>query len=288
MMNLRKILAIGSLAAFSQLATAATPSPTAALFDLGSLDTMVALGLGDNVVAVPKQTLPDYLTQFNDARYTDVGGLKNPDLKTLTTLRPDLIVITGRQAGSKAELETISKVKQVNASGEDYWTSFSANVTSLAAEFKAQAAAERALAELNTNIASTKAAIKGAPTALFVTHNNGAFSLRNEPIATQLLGLASSTLPDHVKSQQRGTRSFTSLKASDIAQMKPTTLFIIDRSAAIGNTKEALDVEKLKADLAAQGGQSIKVAYLSPRLWYLSGNGLQSLNLQIKEIANAL
>ena len=83
MMNLRKILAVGTLVAFSQLSTAATSSPTAAIFDLGSLDTMAALGLEAHVVGVPKQTLPDYLTQFKDARYSDVGGLKTPDIETL-------------------------------------------------------------------------------------------------------------------------------------------------------------------------------------------------------------
>ena len=288
MMNLRKILAVGTLLAFSQLNTAATSSPTAAIFDLGSLDTMAALGLEAHVVGVPKQTLPDYLTQFKDARYTDVGGLKTPDMETLKALSPDIVVITGRQAASKAELATVSTVKQVDASSDDYWQSLRNNVTSLTALFDAKASADTALAALNTSIETSKMAIEGAPTVLFVTHNNGSFGLRDEPIATQLLGLTTSPLPAQVKPQQRGTRTFTSLTVSDMAEMTPTTLFIIDRSAAIGNTKEALDIEKFKADLAAQGGQSIKVAYLSPKLWYLSGNGLQSLNMQIKEITDAL
>ena len=287
MMNLRKLLAIGTLAAFSQLSIA-TQLPKAAIFDLGSLDTITALGLESQVVGVPKQVLPDYLKQFNDTRYTDVGGLKTPDLTALKTLDPDLIVITGRQAVQKDALEAISKVKQVDASGGNYWESFSANVNSLAAFFNAQEAAQTALVALNTNIESTKADIKGNPTILVVTHNNGSFGLRDEPIATQLLGLEQSKVPAHVTPQKRGARTFTSLSISDIAEMNPTTLFIVDRSAAIGNTKESLDIEKLQTELAAQGGQSIQVAYLSPKLWYLSGNGLQSLRIQVKEIADAL
>jgi iron complex transport system substrate-binding protein len=288
MMNLRKILAIGTLITFSQLSTAETQLPKAAIFDLGSLDTITALGLESQVVGVPKQVLPDYLKQFNDARYTDVGGLKTPDLEAIKTLNPDLIVITGRQAGQKAALEDIATVKQVNASGENYWESFSKNTTSVAALFNAESAADTALAELNADIESTKAGIKDHPRILFITHNNGSFGLRDEPIATQLLGLEPSKVPSHVTPQKRGTRTFTSLSVSDIAQMKPTTLFIVDRSAAIGNTEEALDIKKLKADLVDKGGQSIQVAYLSPKLWYLSGNGLQSLRLQVKEIADAL
>jgi iron complex transport system substrate-binding protein len=288
MMNLRKILAIGTLVAFSQLSTAETQLPKAAIFDLGSLDTIAALGLEDNIVGVPKQGLPDYLKQFNKDSYADIGGLKNPDLTVLKKLNPDLIVITGRQAGQKDALEKIGKVKQVDASGDNYWESFSANVSSIAALFNAENAAKTALKELNTNIKSTKADIKGNPTILVVTHNNGSFGLRNEPIVTQLLGLEASKVPSHVTPQKRGTRTFTSLSVNNIAEMKPTTLFIIDRSAAIGNTKESLNIEKLQSELAAQGGQSIQVAYLSPKLWYLSGNGLQSLRMQVKEIADAL
>ncbi|MGO2234444.1 MAG: ABC transporter substrate-binding protein [Marinomonas sp.] len=288
MMNLRKILAIGTLVAFSQLSTAETQLPKAAIFDLGSLDTIAALGLESHVVGVPKQVLPDYLKQFNDDRYTDVGGLKTPDLEAIKTLTPDLIVITGRQAGQKSALEAIGTVKLVEAFGDNYWESFNANVTSIATLFNAKNAADTALAKLSTDIESTKTAINGNPTILVVTHNNGSFGLRDEPIATQLLGLEASKVPSHVTPQKRGTRTFTSLSVSDIAQMKPTTLFIVDRSAAIGNTKESLNLEKLKSELAAQGGQSIQIAYLSPKLWYLSGNGLQSLRMQVKEIADAL
>jgi iron complex transport system substrate-binding protein len=288
MMNLRKILAIGTLVAFSQLSTAETQLPKAAIFDLGSLDTIAALGLKSYVVGVPKQGLPDYLKQFNKDSYADIGGLKNPDLTVLKTLNPDLIVITGRQAGQKDALERIGKVKQVDASGDNYWESFSANVSSIAALFNAKDTANKALAELSTDIESTKTGIKGNPTILVVTHNNGSFGLRDEPIATQLLGLEASKVPSNVTPQKRGTRTFTSLSVNNIAEMKPTILFIVDRSAAIGNTKESLDIEKLKSELADQGGQSIQVAYLSPKLWYLSGNGLQSLRMQVKEIADAL
>tara|TARA_R110001606_G_scaffold92381_4_gene205556 strand:+ start:1819 stop:2685 length:867 start_codon:yes stop_codon:yes gene_type:complete len=288
MMNLRKILAIGTLVAFSQLSTAETQLPKTAIFDLGSLDTIASLGLESYVVGVPKQVLPDYLKQFNDARYTDVGGLKTPDLEAIKTLNPDLIVITGRQAGQKSALEAIGKVQQVEAFGDNYWESFSANVTSIATLFNAKNAADTALAELNTDIESTKADIKDNPTILVVTHNNGSFGLRDEPIATQLLGLDASKVPSHVTPQKRGTRTFTSLSVNNIAEMKPTTLFIVDRSAAIGDTKNALDIAELKVELAAQGAGTIKVTYLSPKLWYLSGNGLQSLRMQVKEIADAL
>lgn len=288
MMQFQKIIAIGVLSVFSQLSTAQTPLPTVALFDYGSLDTLSELGLEDSIVGVAKQGLPNYLQQFNDARYKDVGGLKNPDLTAIQALEPSIIVISGRQANSKADLEALGRVKIVIIDNSDYWKGFSDNVTSLASSFNAKGASEAALLNLKHDIDTTKETIKGSPTVMVVTHNNGSFGLRNDPIVTQLLALPTPDLPSHVKSKKHGSRTFTPLTVSDIAEMKPTALFIVDRSAAIGQTEQALNIEKLKTDLASQGATSIKLNYLSPKLWYLSGNGLQSVRMQVKEIATAL
>jgi iron complex transport system substrate-binding protein len=288
MTKLKQILAIGTLVAFSQLSTAETRLPTAAVFDLGSLDTMAELGLESQVTGVPKQMIPEYLQQFNSASYSDIGGLKSPDLTALSTVNPDLIIITGRQAGKKDELAKISAVKQVNMSGENYWHDFSDNVNSIATLFHVQDKSKKNLADLKNYIDSTKKALNKDATVLVVTHNDGSLGLREDAISSQLLGLKTANIPAHVKSHTRGTRTFTPLTISDIAETNPTTLFIVDRSEAIGNTNEALDINKLKADLAAQGAGSIKVTYLSPKLWYLSGNGLQSVRMQVKEIAEGL
>ncbi len=46
-----------------------------ATFDLGSLDTLDALGLSDQVVGVPKSSLPEYLEQYSADDVNDIGGL---------------------------------------------------------------------------------------------------------------------------------------------------------------------------------------------------------------------
>ncbi|MDO6783005.1 ABC transporter substrate-binding protein [Neptunomonas phycophila] len=287
MINMRKVMAAGALVALSYVAVADN-LPTAAVFDNGSLDTLAALGLQEVVVGVPKQGLPAYLALYNNARYTDVGGLKNPDIEAIKALTPSYILITGRQGDKKADLEAIGTVKQVGVTGDNYWGGLSEHITSVAALFHAEKASEAALADLKAAIDSAKEGIEGEPMALAVTHNNGFFSLRTEPVIEQLLNVKSPAIPVGVESQTRGARTFTPLSVDDIVAMKPDALFIIDRSAAIGNAEASLDVEALKADLAAQGGESINVVYLTPKLWYLSGNGLQSVRMQIEEVTKAL
>ena len=293
MINMRKIMAAGALLAATQLTVADQLPTTVAVFDHGSLDTLTALGLQASVVGVPKQGLPDYLEQYNNVQYTDLGGLKDPDLEALTRIKPSYILITGRQAAKKADLEAISEVKQIDVSGENYWDAFRNNVKSVAAlfdseTFDAQKESEAALEQLQKYILAQKSGIKDNPSVLVVTHNKGSFGLRNEPVITQLLGLSVPALPADVKSQTRGTRTFTPLTLENMVEMGPDALYIIDRSAAIGNTGEALNINQFTGQLSEKGGASINVVYLTPKLWYLSGNGLQSVRLQVKEVTDAL
>ena len=287
MINLRKVLAIATLAA-SQLVIADTRLPNTAIFDLGTLDTMSALGLDQYVVGVPKQGLPDYLQQFNKPSYTDIGGLKTPDIAALTTANPDLIIITGRQAGKQNELAKVAAVKQMDLSGDHYWHGLSENVTSIAAIFHSQDASTKALSDLHAYIETTKKHVDQNASILFVTHNSGSFSVREDAISSQLLGINPAKIPSNIKSHKRGNRSFTPLEIKDIANIHPSTLFIVDRSAAIGDKENAVNLNALKEALTAEGAGEINIAYLSPKLWYLSGNGLQSVRMQVKEIADAL
>ena len=63
-------------------------------------------------------------------------------------------------------------------------------------------------------------------------------------------------------------------------------ILIVDRSAAIGN--DGVDVEALRQALADGAAAGADIEVLTPKLWYLSGGGLQSLGRQIDEVANAL
>lgn len=56
---------------------AASADQRIATFDLGSLDTLDALGVSEQVVGVPKASLPSYLEPYSTDRYTDIGGLQS-------------------------------------------------------------------------------------------------------------------------------------------------------------------------------------------------------------------
>ncbi|WP_447927865.1 ABC transporter substrate-binding protein [Vreelandella sp. EE27] len=257
-----------------------------AVFDLGSLDTLDALGASDQVVGLPKQVLPDYLAHFDADEYTDLGGLKSPDLEVLKQSEPTLIVYTGRQNESKAEFEELAPLFDAGISGDDYLAAFDDNVRTLAEHAGVEEQAETSLETLHSEIENQREALEDAPRTLVIMHNDGSYSLNENPVVHEVLGVATQDIPESAERRTFGERTFVTLTPETIAEIDPERLLVVDRSAAIG--QEPLDADELRQQLADAGADNAEVALLSPELWYLSGGGLQSLTLQIEEVVSAL
>ena len=267
------------------VAAAATADQRIATFDLGSLDTLDALGASEQVVGLPKQSLPDYLSAYSGDAYNDLGGLKNPDLEAIAQSEPSLIFYTGRQSDWETELAEIAPLLNTSLQGDDYLASFDENVRQIASKIDADARAEEALKALHADIEAQREALSNAPRTLVVTHNGGNLMLNQHPVVHDVLGVAALEMPDSVTSETRGTRTFTPLTPDAIAEIAPDVVLVIDRSAAIGD--EPADAEALAQALDAAGADT-KIVLLTPALWYLSGGGLQSLAMQIDEVVEAL
>lgn len=269
------------------LATAnASADQRIATFDLGSLDTLDALGLSEQVVGVPKSSLPDYLEQYAEDSYTDIGGLRSPDMDAIRASEPSLIVYTGRQGDWEDELGEIAPLLNTSLQGDDYLDAFDTNVRDLASRLEAESDAEKALETLHADIETQREALSNAPRTLVVTHNGGNLMLNRHPVVHDVLGVAALEMPDSVTSETRGTRTFTPLSPEAIGEINPDVVLVVDRSAAIGD--EPADADALTQKLSDAGAENAQIVMLTPALWYLSGGGLQSLALQIEEVATAL
>ena len=273
------------LLASASASAAASAEQRIATFDLGSLDTLDALGVSEHVVGVPKASLPSYLEQYDADTYTDIGGLRSPDMAALADANPTLIVHTGRQAEWAEALGEIAPLFDASVPGEAYLAAVERNVRELASQLDVESEAEEALTTLNSEIEHQREALQDAPTTLVVTHNGGNLMLNQHPVVHQVLGITALEMPESVTPEVRGERTFTPLSADAIAEINPEIVLVIDRSAAIGD--EPADADQLRATLADAGAES-QLVLLTPALWYLSGGGLQSLRLQIEEVAAAL
>ncbi|PRY64158.1 iron complex transport system substrate-binding protein [Vreelandella songnenensis] len=257
-----------------------------ATFDLGSLDTLDALGLSDQVVGVPKSSLPEYLEQYGADDITDIGGLRSPDIEALANSKPHLILFTGRQGEWQREMEVIAPALNTGVQGDDYLATFDDNVRQLASRLHAEARAEEALETLHGEIEAQRDALSDAPRTLVVTHNDGNLTLNQHPVVHDVLGVKALDMPDSVTSETRGSRTFTPLSFEAIGEIDPAVVLVVDRSAAIGN--EPADLEALEHDLTDAGASDVRLVSLTPALWYLSGGGLQSLAMQVEEVTAAL
>lgn len=266
-------------------ASVAVPGPGVISFDHGATDTLVELGLEDKILAVPKTGLPDYLGKLADGR-PDAGNLKTPDLEVVADVAPDLVLVTGRQGDSLEDLGAITEVQDISLLGDDYRDAVRIRVLGLGTLYGRYNEANTRLQELWDDVDRARADVAGNPQVVVVTHNDGHLSLRDEAVVFQLLDLEQPPVPDGVESVTRGARTFTPVTPEVLADMAPEHLFVVDRSAAIGAGE--MDADQLRSDLAAAGAVDISVTVLSPRLWYLSGGGLQSVRLQVQEIVDAL
>lgn len=273
---------IGATMAFPAAVMAADTTQGVISFDHGSLDTLDTLGLNDHILAVPKQSLPDYLAHYAGDEYPDAGGLKSPDLETIAKLQPDLVLITSRQGDLLDQLSNDITVVDVGLPEGSFAEGVTEQVLNLASRFGSSEKARTALEELWDYVAKQKRRIEGEPEVLVVTHNDGKYSLRSEPTVTELLGLGLPEVPKGTETITRGARTFTPLTPEVMAVLAPDIILVVDRSAAIGSTP--LNAIQLSERLAELGAADSQVTILSPGLWYLSGGGLRSIRLQVDEV----
>lgn len=236
---------------FSAVSASAHAEQRIATFDLGSLDTLDALGLSEQVVGVPKQSLPAYLEQYASDRYSDIGGLRSPDMEAISASEPSLILYTGRQGDWEEALGDIAPLLNTSLQGDNYLAAFDDNVRELASQLGAESEADEALATLHTEIDALREALSNAPRTLVVTHNGGNLMLNQHPVVHDVLGVEALNMPESVTSETRGERTFTPLSADAIADIKPDVVLVIDRSAAIGD--EPADADQLRQALAEAG-----------------------------------
>ncbi|WP_407295878.1 ABC transporter substrate-binding protein [Stutzerimonas zhaodongensis] len=257
-------------------------------FDFGTVDTLVALGLGDRVVGTASG-VPTYLKNSLPAR-VDTGGMKEPDEAAIRKLDPDVIMVTARQGEQGQALSKIAPTLDMGLNGQDYLRGFERNVLTLGSMFDKLPEAKQQLRVTAAKIgqAHMRVANSGKRT-LVLTHNDGNFSPTEQPVIYSVLQ-APRTLaaPAPAPAEPGAPRQRPQpMDANAVLAADPEVIFIIDRSAAIGAeplTTEALRASPLSATSAGRNG---RIVYLDPALWYLSGGGLLSLSLQLDEAVAA-
>lgn len=256
------------------------------VFDLGALDTMDELGLGDKIVGLPQATVPTYLEQYKSADYENLGSLKEPDFEKVHASKPDLIIISTRQAELYDQFKEIAPTIYLAIDDKDYLNSFETNVETIGKIFNKEEEVKTALKEIEEKVASVQeATAKTEDKGLIVLGTEGKVSAYGPGSRFGLIHdvLGVDPADDKIEDSRHGQ----SITFEYILETNPDMMFIIDRDTAIGqdsSVKESLENEIVQKTNAFQND---KMIYLDGEVWYLAGGGLESMNIMIDEVAAA-
>ncbi|MDZ5605986.1 siderophore ABC transporter substrate-binding protein [Bacillus pseudomycoides] len=255
------------------------------VFDFGSLDTLDKLGV--EVTGVPQKSVPKYLSKYEDKKYTNVGGLKEPDFEKINEINPDLIIISGRQSDSYKEFEKIAPTIYVEQDTKDYMKSFKENTEMLAKIFGKEAQAKKEIAAVEKDIkALNEKATKSDKKGLIILANDGQVSAYGPNsrfgIIHDVFGVA--PVDTELKADTHGNK----ISFEYILEKNPDYLFVIDRGAVVGGKSSAKQVVENEIVSKTNAAKNNNVIYLDANYWYLSGGGLESVSAMVKEVSEAL
>lgn len=255
------------------------------VFDNGSLDTLDALGVGDKVIGAATKNLPVYLEKYQEVE--SAGGIKEPDLEKINEMQPDLIIISGRQSDYQEQLSQIAPTLYLAMDAEKPWESMQENVTTLAKIFDKEKEAEEKLTDLTKQIDEVKEKASALDqTALVTLVNEGQLSAYGSGsrfgLVHDLFGFKQAD--DQIEASTHGQ----SVSYEYVLEKNPGILFVIDRTKAIGGDTSNDNVAANELVAQTDAGKNDQVISLQPDVWYLSGGGLESMNLMIEDVNQAL
>ncbi|WP_044640656.1 siderophore ABC transporter substrate-binding protein [Risungbinella massiliensis] len=255
------------------------------VLDFGTLDSLDKLGV--EVVGVPQNSLPSYLSKYKDSKYTNVGTLKELDFEKINELEPDVILISGRQEEAYAELSKIAPTVFTGVDTAKYMDSFKANARTLGKIFGKEAAVEAELTKIDQTIQTTKEkAAASQKNGLVVLANEGKVSAYGPNSRFGIIHDVFGVTP--VDPNIQVSTHGQNVSNEYILEKNPDYLFVVDRGAVVGGTssaKAAIENEIVKKTKAYTNQN---IVYLDPNYWYLSGGGLISVSEMVKQIEAAI
>ncbi len=291
------LLALGScmIASANETVTVEHVSGTATLpmnpkrvivLDYGLLDTMTTLGV-DIDIALPKSNMPAYLSKYQDAKYPDLGTLKEFNIETINAFKPDCILLSTRQSPYYEELSKIAPCYVVNRTPADQMATAKADIALIGKLFGKEAEATAAIEKIEAAIARTQAKAKASQKrGLVILTNDGKISAYGS-------GSRFGMVHDALGVWQADTKIEAATHGQQVnyeylAMTNPDILYVIDRSIAIGQPTKSTKIAGNALVSRTNAAKNNAVIMLDPALWYLVGGGAHSTLTMVEEIEKGL
>lgn len=255
------------------------------VFDNSALDTLDALGLGDRVIGAPVKSLPEYLQKFKNV--DSVGGIKEPDLEKINQLKPDLIIISGRQADFQKDLKAIAPVLYLTLDTQDTWKSIQANIELLGKVFDKEKEVASAVQKLQLEVETIRSkAEQSNQKALILLVNEGKISVYGKGSRYGMIhdALGFKLADESIVASTHGQ----DVSYEYILEKNPDVIFVIDRTKAIGGDTSNNAVGSNALIQQTTAGKNGKVIDMNAQVWYLAGSGIESVQIMLADVQSGL
>ena len=253
------------------------PAQRIVVLDLGSLDTLNALGAEDSVVGFSDTSvMPESLSEFEDDKYATVGSIKEPDVEAIAALNPDLVITGFRSSSLTEELSKNFKTIDITFDfGDGFYEGLEYSTNLIAKAVGKEAEAKTELKEVADAIESAKEKAPTDKNAMILMTSGGKVTINGTDsrfgLIHNLLGIEP-TITDIEAATHGDGISFEA-----IAEANPDIMYVIDRDAAIGQegdaAKQVLGNELVETTTAWSNGD---VVYLDGGRWYIMMHGLNN------------
>lgn len=254
---------------------------TVVVFDYAALDSLDNMGI--EITGLPKASIPEYLSKFNDKKYVDVGTLFEPNFEKIYELRPDVIFISTRQAEVYPELARIAPTVYLTIDTSDFLGSFAANLRILGEIFEQTEFIEAEIAGIEEEFAAVNAKIQelGAK-GLLIMANDGALSAYGPNSRFGVLHKEFGFPPadPNIEVANHGQN----ISFEYLARINPDYLFVIDRAATVGGSISAQQVLNNDIVKSLNAYKSDRIIYLTSQVWYVASGGLTGTKIMIEDI----
>lgn len=260
-------------------ATMPSPPGKVAVYDLGIIDTMGAIGIRPEGVPGGKSWVP-YLQPTIDAG-KDVGTIFEPNYEKLYAFKPDLVIVAARTARKKEELSKYFKTIDLTVGDERNFAEAMERMSDLGKLFNVEEKAKKERARMEALRDEVREAVKGKGNALILLvagDKVSAFGAKSRfGWLHTALGIPMAA-PDLKEATHGQPVSFEFVQKTD-----PDWLVVMDLVNAIGDLAGSFGLNPVKADKvldnplvrSTKAWKNGRVIYLDPSAYHAGGGAHQ-------------
>ncbi|WP_370326493.1 siderophore ABC transporter substrate-binding protein [Euzebya sp.] len=264
---------------------------TVVVMDLGVLMSLDALGITPDAFGSLGTPLPPgYAEVAENPDFAPVGTAFEPDYEAINALEPDLILVATRSSATYPDMSEIAPTVDLTfAEDVDFMTAFRDRHTQIGEIFGVEDEVAAQLDEMDRRIEEIAAQTGDAGEALVVLTAGTEVSAYGPGsrfgLVHDVLGFAPAD-----ESLARDETHGEAVSFEFILEAEPDVMFVIDRSAAIGEEGAESAEAILDNDLVAQTPAAVEgqIHYVDGADWYLAFNSIPGVQGILDDVEDAL